>query len=448
MLLAWAAGRPAARRPNVLLITLDTVRADRLGCYGGAPGTSPHLDRLAREGVLFERARAPMPMTRPSHASLFTSQAPRRHGVVYNARTLPADRPTLAETLRAAGYRTAAFLSVWLLDERSGLTRGFDAVSTPAGQERIAPETAAAVLAWLGSAADDTPFLLWMHLFDAHTPYAPPAAFAPETSSDEARHLPVADWGRLGVVAEAHGGDLPAPYLARAQALYDGEIRAVDAAVGAVIAALRDRGWLDATLIVVTADHGECFEHGIYFQHSTCLYEGAVRIPLLLRYPPALPAGMRRGEVAESVDVAPTVLALLDLPRPDSFEGVSLVDGPRPRAIVVQHPEPPPDNVERRRRDFSGVRSVAGVAARAWGSGIGQHAVIDGDWKAILGPDTAELYDLAADPGETRDLAAAHPERLAAARARLAAWQRGAAAAPDGEALDPATRERLRALGY
>lgn len=447
MLIA-AVQRQTPVRPNVLLITLDTVRADRLGCYGGAATTSPQIDSLAGAGMLFEHAYAPMPMTRPSHASLFTSQAPRRHGVVYNARVLPAEPATLAEILRQAGYRTAAFVSTPLLDPASGLLRGFDEIAVPAETERPAQDTATAVTAWLTGHTSRRPFFLWAHFFDAHTPYAPPPTFAPDGNTPEAVDLPIASWRLLREVAAAYDGDLPAAYLARARALYEGELRAVDAAVGTIAATLDRQGLLDLTVAVITADHGECFENGVFFQHSSCLYEGAVHVPLIVRYPAAIDRGQRRSDLAQLVDVAPTVLELVGLTPPATFEGLSLLRPAPDRAIIVQHPEPPPDNIARRRREYGGVRSVAGVTAKPWGSGIGELAVIQARWKAILSPDgSAELYDLASDPAETHDLAVAHPARIDAARGHITAWQRGTV----HQALDdtdPALRERLRALGY
>ena len=447
---ALIAYRAPAARPNVVLVTMDTLRADRLGCYGG-PLATPHVDQVAREGVRFDQAHCPMPMTRPSHASLFTSRAPREHGVLHNASALPADLPTLAEQLRGAGYQTAAFVSAWLLGPESGQTRGFDLVDAPPSHGfSSGQETVDRARAWLQTTGQ-APFFLWVHLFDAHIPYQPAAAFAPQSPPDVAARLPAASWETLTAQARANGGDLPAALFERAKALYDGEVREVDAAVGQLVDALRARGVLDRTVVVLTADHGECFEHGIFFQHVTCLYEAAARVPLLVRYPPALPAGGQRRDAVELIDVAPTVLALAGAPRPIGFRGRSLfdADGAAPPVSVVQHPVPLDEIAARRQAVTGDIGSVAGMPARRWGSGRGQFAVIEGPWKAILSPHGAELYDLAADPDETDDRAATRSEAVAAARERLAEWQRThPERAPRGAEVGPAARERLRALGY
>ena len=447
---AVVAYRAPAARPNVVLVTMDTLRADRLGCYGG-PVATPHIDQIAREGVRFDQARCPMPMTRPSHASLFTSLAPREHGVLHNGAPLAPDIPTLAEQLRAAGYRTAAFISIAMLGGDSGQTRGFDEVDLPpTGGYSPGAQTVDRARAWLHTTGD-APFFLWVHLFDAHMPYNPAPAFAPQSPPDVAARLPIASWPALTAQASAHGGDLPLELFDRATALYGGEVREVDAAVGEVVDALRARGALDRTVVVLAADHGECFEHGNFFLHATCLYEGAARVPLLVRYPPAVAGGTERRDAVELIDVAPTILALAGAPRPASFRGRSLFDsdGDARRVTVVQHPLPLDENVRRRQAEVGGLRSVAGVPARPWGDGRGEFAVVDGAWKAILSPRGAELYDLRADPGEDHDVATAHPDAVAAARARLAEWEsahpeRGRPPAD----VSPAERERLRALGY
>jgi len=166
------------RRPNVLLITVDTLRADYLGAYGSSAARTPHIDRLAREGSLFEQAAAPMPLTRPTHASILTARYPREPGVVNNAPSLPPASWTLAEILHAEGYRTGAFVAVALLSAEAGFAQGFETYRSPnTSKERPADEVVPEALEWLAALSKDEPFFLWTHVFDPHLPYAPPAEY-------------------------------------------------------------------------------------------------------------------------------------------------------------------------------------------------------------------------------------------------------------------------------
>ncbi|HYH44672.1 MAG TPA: sulfatase, partial [Thermoanaerobaculia bacterium] len=239
---------------SLLLVTLDTVRADRLGGYGYAAAETPTLDRLAREGVRFAAASTNAPLTLPAHASLLTGLLPPRHGLRNNGAGRLPEVPTLAAVLAAAGYRTAAFVSSFVLDRRFGLDRGFavydDDVERDAGggvaldAERRGDRTVERALAWLSAKTPETldrerPFFLWVHLYDAHAPYAPPAPY-------DSRHR-----GRP----------------------YDGEIAFADAQVGRLVAELERRGLAGRTLVAVTADHGEALgEHG-ELTHGLLLYE-------------------------------------------------------------------------------------------------------------------------------------------------------------------------------
>ncbi|MGH7789464.1 MAG: sulfatase family protein [Candidatus Binatia bacterium] len=449
---AWQLVGGGGARPNVLLITLDTLRADRLGCYGGPAGT-PHIDRLAAEGTLFEDAVCPMPMTRPAHFSIFTTLAPRQHGVVHNAASLPADVTTLPEVLREAGYATAGFASVWLLNLDSGVARGFDHFDAPAaGGRGLAADLVQRATAWLQQRAGGAPFFLWVHIFDPHLPYEPPAAFVPPAESAALAQVTQVSWWTLSTAAEQNGGDLSAPMFERAKALYDGEIRATDAAVGALLDGLRASGTLDDTVVALTADHGECFEHGIFFEHATCLYEGAARVPLIVRYPPAVPAGVRRRGLVEHVEIAPALLALAGVDVPEAFgtRGVFAADD-RDRFTVVQHPLPLPEVVEHRRHIADGLRSVAGVPVVKPTLGEGRYAVRSRDWKLLIVPGAADvLYDLRADPAEVNDVAARHPDVVGRARSALVTWLRDHPVRGDGAELpiSPEFRERLRMLGY
>ncbi|MFY9824548.1 MAG: sulfatase, partial [Thermoanaerobaculia bacterium] len=263
--LAWGCSRGGERHPNLLLVTVDTVRADHLGCYGDREAVTPFLDRLASEGLRFEAASSTVPLTLPSHATILSGLLPLHHGLRNNgAGALPAGTGTLATLLAgdAAHYRTGAFVGAFVLDGRFGLKTGFEVyddeiprdpkagVSLEA--ERPGREVVDRALTWLKDGddrKDDRPFFLWVHLYDAHAPYTPPPAWA-------ARHP-----GRP----------------------YDGEISEVDEQIGRLLAELDRRGVSGRTVVAVAADHGEALgEHG-ELTHGLLLYEPTLHVPLLLR---------------------------------------------------------------------------------------------------------------------------------------------------------------------
>ena len=445
-----AAAAPPATPPNVVLITVDTLRADRLGAYGSRLHT-PRIDRLAAEGCVFEQAVSPMPVTRPSHFSMFTARYPREHGVVHNDVALPPTIPTVTEAFDAAGYETAGFTAVALLDRGSGAARGFDAFSSPTGThgedaEAVIPR----VVAWLRGRTAKAPFFLWVHLFDPHMPYAPAASFAPPSPPEVAALLPEASWDLLLERARANGGNLPAPLYERALGLYDGEVAQTDHWVGVLLDALAAAGALDGAAVVFTADHGECFEHGIFFNHTNCLYQGAVRVPLIVRAPPLVRPGERRGDVVELVDLPRTLLHLTGLPS-GGFRGRALFDPAQPVAAyaVTEHPRLNARQMSGREPKSTQMSAVAGQPVH-WPSMRDEHyALHEQSWKYLYVAKREELYDLASDPGESRNLAATQPERVARMRAQLREWlQVHPARASNPGPVDESLREILRALGY
>ncbi|MEW6270272.1 MAG: sulfatase [Thermodesulfobacteriota bacterium] len=440
-----------ARRPNVLLLSIDTLRADHLGCYGGTRVTTPNVDRIAAEGALFENAACPMPMTRPSLATVHTSLHAREHGVVNNALALPDDARTLAETLAEAGYATAAFTPVRLLDGHSGLAQGFATYVAPEAHHLPADRVAPQALDWLAARDPERPFFLWLHLFDPHLPYAPPARYAPGPGPSKV------SWRSLLSSAEEHGGDVPASVLARALELYAGEVAYVDHWVGEVRSRLEALGVLDETILVFTADHGECFDHGVYFEHADCLYDGAARVPLLVRAPARVAPGTRVTAQVEHLDLAPTILALAGVAAPSSFRGRAVLPSPpasrgelAPEAFaLIEHPLYQEDSATRRARKQRRILSVAGTPTRPPAVERRGAALRGERWKMIREPEQRELYDLRADPGETTNLAAQDAARVAELEKVLAEKQ---ARAPlrvlEPGAVDPRLRETLRALGY
>jgi arylsulfatase A-like enzyme/tetratricopeptide (TPR) repeat protein len=396
---------PAAS-PNILLVTIDTLRADRLGCYGYRPAVTPVLDGLASRGVRFETAVAHAPLTAPSHASIVTGHTPLGHGVRDNgAYVLPAGVRSVAEDFRQAGYRTAAFVSGFPLKRRFGFDRGFDTYDDqlPRGKdarrtayvERTADRTTDAAIRWLEAASPAgsarKPFFMWVHYFDPHAPYEAPAE------------------SMRGVASP-----------------YDGEIAFVDQQLGRL---LRRAGEVDKavpTLVLVTADHGESLgEHG-EDTHGIFVYDSTIRVPFILTGP-GVPAGVVAQTVAQGIDVAPTLLDCAGLTA-KGMEGRSLR-----RATSGQALSDPPAYAE----------SLHPQLQYGWAP---LHAWRTSKYKLIEAP-RVELYDLTADAAESRDLSARETSRVEAMRREL---QRAMARTTPGAAqpVDPETAERLAALGY
>jgi arylsulfatase A-like enzyme/Tfp pilus assembly protein PilF len=402
LLLAFAVSSPS---PDVLFVTIDTLRADRVGAYGYGSAETPALDRLAREGVLVKDAVAQIPQTRPSHASIFTGRYPFEHGIQDNSSPpLPATFPTLATHLRRAGYDTAAFIGAYPVARPSGLDQGFTTFDDPFGageaatmrearSERRGAEVVDHALAWLAKPRRE-PFFVWVHLFDPHAPYEPPPPFRQRF----------------------------------ARRPYDGEVAYADAQVARLLSWLDRTGRRRDTLVVVTSDHGEGLgEHG-ESEHMLLVYDSTLRVPLLLSWPGRLPAGARVEGQFRSVDLLPTVLDLLGLPAA-SASGVS-------RAAVLRGGGRIPDNESYAESLYGSLHYGYAPLRALRGEG----------WKYVEAP-RAELYRLAGDPGETKNLLDARPQVATAMRARLRTYQSTADAARKA-AVDAGAAERLAALGY
>jgi arylsulfatase A-like enzyme/Flp pilus assembly protein TadD len=401
VLLGWAVfrDRAPAQPANVLLITVDTLRADALGAYGNATAATPWLDRLAAGGLRFDNVRAHNVVTLPSHANILTGRLPLDHGVRDNSGfRLPPGEGTLATWLEARGFRTAAFVSAFPLDSRFGLSRGFDeyddrfvdATARPAmlEQERSGSKTVAAADRWLRSQDGSAPWFCWVHVYEPHFPYTPPEPFASRFAGDG----------------------------------YAGEVAAVDAALGALIQPIVDAGTSTRTLVVVTSDHGESLgEHG-EATHGIFAYESTLKVPLIVYFPPMLkPRAISTS--AGHIDIAPTVLHALRLPIPAGLRGRSLLDDDDGRTAVTY------------------FEALSGSLNRGWAplTGVAAHGL-----KYVDLP-IAELYDLRDDPGERRNLATARPHQVKELRDLLKSFPAAAIARTD-ETED--TRRRLRSLGY
>ena len=434
-------------RPDVVLVTVDTLRTDRVGAYGGTAARTPQLDRLAREGVLYAGATVPLPETRPSHFSLLTSRYPADHGSLSNATRLADEALTLAEVLRDAGYDTAGFVSCMLLDHASGAQQGFAHFDDGGKLTRTAAEVVGAATRWLERRRERRPLFLWVHLFDPHIPYEPPAPFDRPQPGQTAS----VSWPWLEEAARANGGDLPPAALARAVALYDGEVEYADAQLGRLLTQLERRS--APPLLAVTADHGECFSHGTYFDHSGCLYQDAVDVPLILHWPGRLPRGVRLDAVVSSIQLAPTLLELAGVSRPAEFAGRPLplaaaqVDAGA--AAFFQLPLYPATEIRNRLLLQSHIRTVAGEANRPPSVVEPQLGVRQGGWAYLRRGVDEELYDLAHDPRQQQDLGAAHPQQLRSFRRAVRRWQREhPLPKPAPGEVAPEVLEQLRALGY
>jgi arylsulfatase A-like enzyme len=449
----WLAGCAGpSGPPDVVLVTLDTLRADRLGAYGATDVSTPAFDALAAEGVLFEHAAAPMPLTVPSHASMLTGKYPREHGVLNHGMALPDGEVTVAETLRDRGYRTAAFVAVSLLAPEVGLGQGFETFSGPPGIRRRAERVVPEALAWVEGVPADQPLLLWVHLFDPHLPYAPGPPWETAAIQRTGGRWPRLNWTQLERLATANGGDLPREVLDQALRLYAGEVEYTDRWLGRLIEGLQRRGRWRSTAVAVAADHGECFENGIYFEHADCLFEGAIRVPLVVLYPGRAGAGRRVAEQVSLVDLAPTLLAAAGVPAVAGQSGVAHppdAGGDARRAVLIQHPVYRSRTAVRRQRRQQIIRSVAGDPTRpVLAEGV-QVGVATPEWKYLRTEGRETLYRLGDRPDEATDRAAEEPDVRSAMRRRLAAELTAhPASAAARDALDDELRKTLEALGY
>lgn len=404
-----------AERLNLLLVTLDTVRADRLGAYGYAAAETPALDRLAREGVRFNQAISAVPLTLPSHATILSGLTPPHHGLRNNGGgQFPQNRETLATRLSGDGYRTGAFIGSFVLDRRFGLARGFDVYddkierdpNAPGALEAERPGSAVVDLAldWLEKAAQqgDRPFFAWVHLYDAHAPYTPPE-----------------------------------PYLSRHRdALYDGEIAFVDAQVGRLLEFLDRHRLAKNTVVAVVADHGESLgEHG-ELTHGLLLYEPTLRVPFIVRAPGLLAAGRRVKSPVGVVDLAPTLAGLLrrDFGKSTASPSAEPVDGRDLSAILQSGKE-----------TAEGDLYAETEYPRTFGwSGL--YALRRGRLKYIAAP-RAELYDLSKDPDETTNLLE-RDNRRSDLEARLKQEQQGFLPPAPAAGRTDDTVAKLASLGY
>jgi arylsulfatase A-like enzyme/Flp pilus assembly protein TadD len=399
--------RPDASGLNLVVVTLDTTRADRLGCYGFRGVDTPNIDALARDGIVFDHATATVPLTFPSHSSIFTGLVPPHHGVHDNGGFFLDDaKVTLAERLREKGFATGAFVAAWVLDRKWGLAQGFDEYSDKfdlskykvvslGTVQKPGDEVMDGALAWLETVKQRR-FFAWVHLYDPHTPYDPPEPFASRYPSQ--------------------------PYL--------GEIAYTDQVVGRLLKWLREQRLDERTIVVLTADHGESLgDHG-ESTHAYFVYDATTHVPLVVRTPWRIRG--RRSVQVSSVDLMPTVLDLLGLPPQPGIDGRSLA------RELLDPAAASPDRVAYSETYFPryhfGWQHLRAIRSRAY--------------KYVEAPEP-ELYDLAQDPGETKNIYRGFSARAENLRLRLEELTRQeSGVTPERRSLDPETLQRLAALGY
>lgn len=430
-----------ARPPNILLISIDTARADHFSAYGYERDTTPVLAALAREGALFESAFAPSATTAPSHASLFTSAYPLAHRVVKNGRVLAPHHETLAERLREGGYQTGGIVSSYVLSKRFGLDQGFatwdedfsgadvighgrlwEGESVPGKFNGRADDTTRRAIALLDVFAEiESPFLLFVHYFDPHDPYEPPQEF-------KERFFPTGESPLDGIVAR-----------------YDAELAFTDREIGRLLARLDRLALKDDTIVVVVGDHGEgLMTHG-HLGHGVHLYDEAIRVPLIVRWPGHVPANRRLQDPVALVDVAPSLLEWVEAGADGTSAGGfgagrSLANRLEGNGVVDQdHP------IWLHRRPYDPK-----MVEKTWVEGE-RFGIRRGGWKYIArasGLD-GELYDLRADPSEAENVRRLHPDRAADLGRQLAAFTlRTAQPEVEARPLSQEDRRGLEALGY
>ena len=453
LLLAACSQEP--RQPNVLLVVIDTLNASHTSAYGYERDTTPRLSEFAAMGTRFDAAYAPMGLTGPSHATIFTSLYPAGHGVLKNGLSLSEDATTLAESLGAAGYQTAAVVSSFVLARKFGFAQGFSfyddaldpseaTMSTSSweghvvatGFDRRGDHTTRRAREWLEERRSPSePFFLFVHYFDAHSPYDAPQQHRAEFIDDDA----------------------PGDELDLIIAEYDAEVHFADAMVGELLDVLEQQGLADDTLVVITADHGEgLMQHG-YMLHGVSLFDEEVRVPLMMRWPGRIePERLIEAPVALA-DLAATILELVGVANPIESEGSpeilsqsgsslapalvgdAILDARRPIYLYRRHYH----------RAFVKPAYLAHRSPSIPVDGS-QHGIRKGRWKYIFGPEEKlhALYDLQVDPEERHDVVPGESKRAARMQAIVRQWASHFQSADETPPVAEEDLEKLRALGY
>ncbi len=451
-LMWWGPWRAPPRPSHLVVISIDTLRADALGAYGNTEVSSPTIDRLADEGLLFEQHISAAPTTLASHTSLFTGTHPHTHGIPRNDYLVPESNRMLAEIFVEQGYQTAAFIGAIPIAEHSLVLQGFEHIDERFDRhrdhgvvdqtQRDAPDVTDSVLGWLTEREDDRPLMLFVHYFDVHAPYISPPEFLSRYDVDPdlegagtMEHLARVRRMLRNHKPEAteHAHQLRQRYLAG--------VTWVDTELQRLVDGLAEQGILDDALLVVTSDHGETFtSHEEIFDHGATVYDETIHTPLILRFPASWRAGTRIGHVVSSIDVLPTVLELFDIPLEETIEGISQLGALRgdwfprlDRPVFAEATKPH----SRKKTD--------------WLNDPMRKAIRTSSHKLILSPSqgaTTELYDLAADPDEATDLAEQQPALSATLLEQLERWRASAKPKRSKRASSARVRAELAALGY
>ena len=423
-------GSGDAAKPNIILVALDTTRADALGAWGRSPSITPSLDRLAGQSDVWLDAHSAFNVTNPSFASMMTGLYGKNHGIYLLTTPLPRSHNTLAEILSGAGYETRAYISARHLgDHASGLGQGFKAMQT-ATEQAAAEMHVDMTMDWLEArAGQKSPFFLWLHLFDPHTPHTPPNPYALGFRPSELSGLaPVRSWTPFRQ-PEARGFN--DPILGGHRDLYDGEVAYLDRQVGRLIEFLESRGLLENTVLVVVADHGENLgEHGIRYRHVG-LFDTTTHVPLMIRWPGRERQGRRIEGLVQTIDLFPTLISAAGLKPPPS-------DATDLRELTGK-------NRRGRRAVFSEHANKLGVSVRTMEY---RYGLSQGNDRFI--PDGPHLFDLKADPGETRSLAGNGLPAEKELNDLLMRWlsNRRKSAVPEDKNMSEEDKQRLKALGY
>jgi arylsulfatase len=445
LILFGACQKASETKSNLILITVDTLRADHLGIYGYKRQTSPNLDQLAKEGIWFKDAYSQSATTGASHVSLFTSRYPQSHGVLANREKFP-DFTTIMDTFRAAGYATAGFVSSAVLVGDFGANKEFDHFDETLNRaeknrtkryERPAQDTLLATTKWIQQ--KKTPFFIWIHLIDPHGPYDAPVEpnyFVNDGFyQNENRVLDFAasnwDLNKIPLYQRIHNRKEVAFYMAR----YDAEIRYTDKALGSFISFLKQNKLYDNTSIVLTADHGETMaepNHLRPFSHSTIAYEEVVRVPLIWKSSKSIKSEkLDPSKITRLIDVFPTLCSLYGLKKPGTAQGIDLL---------------------KENRDNNPVFSFGAYGTEALEKKIGtQFTVLDGGFRYLIRTDNSaeELYDHKNDPAEKVNVLEKHPEKVNQFRKELKGFfEKVPKAQSKSMHVSEEQGEKLKALGY
>ncbi len=449
----------------VILITLDTLRADHLGVYGYGRETSPNIDRFAKDGVLWENAIVQVPLTRPSHFSILSGRYPSSHGLLDNFSATPENVPLLSNILGVNGYETAAFVSAAVLNSSFNTKLGFQVYSdrienvvfdnsfllvfslrkieviSRIKAENSASETNKKVFTWLKE-NEKGPFFMWVHYFDPHTPYSPDPSFRKMfTDSDyDIQKYYSYEWEKENYDSVQKKVHIDEKITHYAVALYDAEIRTLDNELGSLFNQLKELKLYERSLIILTADHGESFDHGYYFDHGDRLYEGLIRVPLIIKFPKEKWQGKTIETQVKSIDIAPTIIEYLSLKHSEKMDGKSMIsqasnnDNNLPVETSYAYSQTPYQGFfYYKAKELQSIRS--------------------NKWKYIYDVRTGapELYDINSDPGEQNNFASSRPDILKEFNSELLNFT-NSINKDNGRSktieIDSTTKDQLKSLGY